>query len=279
VGPSRRASAFRGGPQSDRVGEEVACGLSLRGRLPTIGCLLPTRTALHPHVQKLLELQKVDQEIASIRKDLTSLPAEEARRKKKLDELERARVARKEAADKAEVEARQLEVSIKAGDAEVTKLNERLNTVRNNAEYQATLFSIETVRKERDSQQEKCLVLLEQVEALRKQVGEAAELVAAERKIFDEFLAEAAKLRELRNRETAGVQAKRDQMAQGVPPEVLGRYQRLFDSRNGVAVAPVEGGYCQGCYNKVTTNDVARLMGGSSVVECDACQRILYLGS
>jgi len=247
--------------------------------VPTIASLLPTRTALHPHVQKLLELQKVDQEIASIRKDLTSLPAEEARRKKKLDELERSRVARKDAADKAEVEARQLEVSIKASDVEVNKLNERLNTVRNNAEYQATLFQIESVRKERDTQQEKCLVLLEQVEGLRKQVTEAAALVAAERTVFDEFLAEAAKLREQRNKETAGIQAKRDQMAHDVPPEVLGRYQRLFDSRGGVAVAPVEGGYCQGCYNKVTTNDVARLMGASSVVECDACQRILYLGN
>ena len=43
---------------------------------------------MHPHVKKLLELQKVDQDISSLTKDIDALPAEEAKRKRKLDELE-----------------------------------------------------------------------------------------------------------------------------------------------------------------------------------------------
>lgn len=48
-----------------------------------------TDELVHPNVKKLLELQKVDQELASLRRDTDALPAEEAKRKKKLDELER----------------------------------------------------------------------------------------------------------------------------------------------------------------------------------------------
>jgi predicted nucleic acid-binding Zn-ribbon protein len=44
-------------------------------------------------------------------------------------------------------------------------------------------------------------------------------------------------------------------------------------------VSPVEAEYCQGCYNKITMNDVARLMGASAVVRCGSCQRILYLAN
>ena len=42
------------------------------------------------------------------------------------------------------------------------------------------------------------------------------------------------------------------------------------------AVAAVEGAYCQGCYNKVTMNDVSKLMGAQVVVRCGSCQRMLY---
>jgi len=45
--------------------------------------------SVHPHVKKLLALQSVDQEVASLTKDIDSLPAEEAKRRKKLDDLDR----------------------------------------------------------------------------------------------------------------------------------------------------------------------------------------------
>ena len=37
---------------------------------------------MHPHVKKLLELQKVDQEITSLTRDIDALPAEEQKRKR-----------------------------------------------------------------------------------------------------------------------------------------------------------------------------------------------------
>ena len=50
-------------------------------------------------------------------------------------------------------------------------------------------------------------------------------------------------------------------------------------TRQNLAVCPAENSFCQGCYNKITKNDVARLMGASAVVQCGSCQRILYLQS
>lgn len=233
--------------------------------------------AVHPHVKKLLDLQRVDQEIASLRQDLDSLPAEEAKRRKRLEELERQRQDKKERSDKAEVESRGLEKGIKGGDDEVKKLTERLGVVRNNAEYQATLFQIESVKRERDLMQEQCIELLDKLEGLKQEAEAAAKAAIDERAVFDAFLVEAKKLREVRGVEVARVVERREALCDGIPAELLNDYMRLFSTRNGLAVCSVEGGYCQGCYNRITTNDLARLMGGSSVVQCDACQRILYL--
>ena len=233
---------------------------------------------MHPNVKKLLELQKVDQELASLRRDVDALPAEEAKRKKKLDEIERTAAEKKERATKAELDARALEKAIRQGDDEVKKLSERLNQVRNNAEYQATLFQIEAVKKDRDQMQEECLKILDGQEVLKKDAEAAQKVLAEERAVFQQFLGEAEKLRSSRAGAIAAVTEKRNAVAHGVQAEVLADYQRLFNTRNGLAVCAVDaGGFCQGCYSKITTNDKAKLMGASAVVQCGSCQRIIYL--
>lgn len=235
------------------------------------------RPKVHPNVKKLLDLQTVDQEIVSLRRDTASLPAEEQKRKKKLDDLERLATERKERATKAELDYRALEKVVKQNDEEVKKLNERLNQVRNNAEYQATLFQIESVVRERDRTQDECLRILETVDPLKAEYTAAAAAAAEERKVYEGFLAEAQKLRAACEARVAGVLQKRKVVSEGVPPELLSTYDGLFATRNHLAVCSVERGFCQGCYNKITTNDTAKLMGGATVVFCDSCQRILYL--
>jgi uncharacterized protein len=232
---------------------------------------------VHPHVKKLLELQKVDQEVSSLTKDIDALPAEELKRKRRLDELERNANERKARLQKTDLDARALDKAVRGSDDEIKRLNERLNTVRNNAEYQATLFQIESVVRERDRVQDECLKLLDGLEPLKQEAATAAAAVAEERTVFEAFLTEAQKLRAACEARVVGVVEKRKFVAEGIPQDLLSSYERLFATRDGLAVCSVERGFCQGCYNKITTNDTAKLMGGSTVVSCDSCQRILYL--
>ena len=66
---------------------------------------------MHPDVQKLVEVQKIDREIARVRRDLDSLPRETAQREKKLAELRKTVETKKAAATEAELETRRLELS------------------------------------------------------------------------------------------------------------------------------------------------------------------------
>jgi predicted nucleic acid-binding Zn-ribbon protein len=165
---------------------------------------------------------------------------------------------------------------VRGSDDEIKRLNERLNTVRNNAEYQATLFQIEAVRKERDVTQDECLKLLEAIEALRGAVAQAQAAADEERKVFDGFLVEAEQLRASRAGAIAAGRERRKAMTDGIPDDLLREYDGLFKTRDRLAVCQVQASYCQGCYNKITMNDTARLLGATSVVRCGSCQRILY---
>lgn len=232
---------------------------------------------MHPHVQKLLDLQKVDLEVTSLTKDIDLLPEEEARRRRQLEQLQRAADEAAAALKRAELQSREFDSSARAADAQINKLNERLNTVRNNAEYQATLFEIESVRKERDQTQDDGLRVLESLDPLQAAADECRKQCDAEKQVFEEFLGEAEKMRAERADEIAAARARRDAAADGIPPDLLREYDGLYKTREHLAVAPVDDSYCQGCYNKITMNDVARLMGASAVVRCGSCQRILYM--
>lgn len=231
---------------------------------------------MHPHVKKLLDLQKVDQEISSLTKDIDLLPAEEAKRKRKLDELDRVAAEKRALLQKAELDSRALDKAVRGSDDEIKRLNERLNIVRNNAEYQATLFQIEAVRKERDLTQDECLKLLESLEGLKTEANASQAAADEERKTYEGFLAEAEKLRGSRAGAIGEARERRKGMTDGVPMELLREYDGLYKTRDRIAVSVVQDSYCQGCYNKITMNDTARLMGGTSVVRCGSCQRIIY---
>jgi predicted nucleic acid-binding Zn-ribbon protein len=232
---------------------------------------------VHPHVKKLLELQKVDQEISSLTRDIDALPAEEAKRRRRLDELERTLNERRARLQKTELDSRALDKAVRGSDDEIKRLNERLNVVRNNAEYQATLFQIEAVRKDRDVTQDECLKLLEAVEGQKAEVATAETAHAEEKRVFDGFLAEAEALRKSRAGGIAEARERRKAMTEGIPADLLREYDGLYKTRDHLAVAAVQDSYCQGCYNKITMNDTARLMGQSAVVRCGSCQRILHL--
>ena len=240
---------------------------------------LPRTERVHQNVKKLLELQKVDLEITSLTRDIDALPAEQQKRRRKLDELVRVLAEKRLAMQKCELDSRALDKAVRGNDDEIKRLNERLNIVRNNAEYQATLFQIEAVRKDRDVTQDECLKLIESLEVLKAEATTAEAAAGEERKVFDAFLAEADALRASRAGAIGEARARRQKLTDGVPPDLLTEYDGLYKARQNLAVARVQDSFCQGCYNKITMNDVSRLMGGTSIVRCGSCQRLLYLAN
>ena len=156
-------------------------------------------------------------------------------------------------------------------------LEGKLNIIKNNAEYQAILFQIESVKKERGTVEEEGLHLLEQMDALKESSNITKTTLEEEERVFAEFQIKAKKLLAEKTAEIDEVSAGREALLEGVPPELLEEYSRLFAVRGGLAVCAVESRFCQGCYTNITMNDLAKLSGGRLLVQCGSCQRILYL--
>jgi hypothetical protein len=70
---------------------------------------------------------------------------------------------------------------------------------------------------------------------------------------------------------------RKSRMAGSFPPELLSRYEALLASRDGQALAELEGRICQGCFITVPPNVFVRLSRAQDLVQCPSCDRILYL--
>ncbi len=232
---------------------------------------------MHSDVKQLLELQKVDQKIAQLRRQAESVPRERSERQAKLDGLKKAAEGQSAEKTTSDLRQRELELAIKQSDGEIKNLEGKLDLIKNNAEYQAILFQIEAVKKERDIYEEEVLVLLDRAGPLEEGLHAAVAAVTAEQSVFDEFNTRAGELVCAQDEEIFAASAGRDALLDGIPTELIEEYTRLFEVRENLAIVATEAQYCQGCYTQLTMNDLARLQGGKMIVRCSSCKRMLFL--
>lgn len=78
------------------------------------------------------------------------------------------------------------------------------------------------------------------------------------------------------SKELADLQRRRDDLASRIPPQTTILYNSLRTSKNGYAVAKVEGGSCQGCRLTLSTGELQKARSSHKIVQCSSCRRILY---
>jgi uncharacterized protein len=69
---------------------------------------------------------------------------------------------------------------------------------------------------------------------------------------------------------------KRQRQVQLAQPALLRTYEQLLQQKNGLAVAGLQNGQCQGCRVTVSGSTI-RAVDEGRLVYCDSCDRILCL--
>lgn len=75
----------------------------------------------------------------------------------------------------------------------------------------------------------------------------------------------------------AGELAARAEAAAGVPPDVMASYERLRSRLDGVGVARLVNGRCDGCHLSLSVTELAHAnrLPADALVHCEQCGRIL----
>lgn len=227
-------------------------------------------------VRSLLILQERDRRLRVLAQDLEKLPQEEARARTKLADDEQAVAAAKDAVNAGEIELKKLELDAETRKTTIARLKNQQFETRKNDEYQALANEIVRYEKEVDELETKELELMERIDQARGGLKAAQVQLAQTQKLIDEDLNSIRQRHETKQAEQTELTARRQEQAKAVPEEILPLYERLMKSKNGLALARMNEGKCEGCHMKLIASTVVAVQTDKEVTRCEDCGRILY---
>jgi predicted nucleic acid-binding Zn-ribbon protein len=221
---------------------------------------------LQDHDLGILELERERGECTKARDELA------ARHKEITERLSAARETLKER----EKKVRKGEEDLAVEKTNLKKWKARLNESRNSRESIALAREVDMQEKANKHMEEDLLVVMEEVEGLKKTIAsDEGEENAARRSLDDEERRVAARLKEIDAAKEA-LATQRDGFKAAITAENLSRYDFIRTRRQGIALAPAKDGICTGCYMSVSPRMLTILVQGNSIETCPSCQRIIY---
>lgn len=225
----------------------------------------------------LVSLQQIEIESSSVKTHLCSIC-------KRLDllncsqnELEQRITDESAKIEELRKQYRSNESDIKQNQVMIKRSQERLNSIKNNREYQALLKEIEELKRTNSATEELMIDCLNQIDdAEKKTAAMQQELSLVQNDILQEQQVVGAET------ETAGKRLKeldqeRLKKSCKIDADVLKLFQKVQSQQvRGNAVVPVQDAVCHGCYVNIPPQMYNELQRCDKLTMCPNCQRIIY---
>lgn len=223
----------------------------------------------------LTELQKVDLELASLKKSHEVFPKSLAEVEKELGAARSALEAERSRVADLERQRSSLEQTIAEEKDKVKKWEARLAEQRSTREYSALAREIDIAKKSN-------LNMADELVDLVKGLGTAREGLSAHEARFTEARGGLdARVAELKAKmaeagsQVGELEAKRTRAQEGIEPRLLRRYDAIRKKKLP-ALAPLRGNTCTGCNMNVPPQLANTLRSTRGTDECPNCHRIIY---
>jgi len=227
-------------------------------------------------IEKLLILQDRDKQIRRVKTELAHVEPERQTLKAKAAGAQSGLDNAKQRGKEIESRRKDLELEVQAKKQLIEKYaNQQLQT-RKNEEYRALAQEIETCKQAIFKIEDQEIELMEQAEAMQKEVARATQAAGETKKLADGQIALLATREENLKKELAGLETNRGELAAAVDDSARGRYERLVKSKGDNVVVGVQHGVCGGCHMKLPAQILVSCQAQAELVTCTNCGRILY---
>jgi uncharacterized protein len=230
---------------------------------------------LREKLKALTDLQKVDLEIASLRKAADVHPKQMAELEKELASARSAVDAERARLVDIETQKRTLEQNIADEKEKVKKWEARLSEQRSTREYAALAREIDIAKKANTTMAES-LVELAKTQATQREAVKAKEGEFAGRN--DQIGGKIADLRKKMadsGSQVKELEEKRSKVSTVVDATLLRRYDTVRKKRMPAMVSVVAG-TCQGCNMNIPPQQYNNLRTSLGTDICPSCNRIIY---
>lgn len=231
---------------------------------------------MHSDLKILIDLQRLDQEIAELSSQIEAFPSQIQAIEKQLNDFIHAHEEHQQHLSANQKERRDLEGEIQLIRQKISKHKDQLYQVKTNEQYRAMLKEIEGEEENIRRIEDRILEKMIESEELQKLVKEAAGRLDSEKA---RVAAEKARLESAAKasaEERDRLVQERSELAGKLKADVLARYERVRKGRGGLALAEVRDGKCMGCNVLLRPQLYYDVRAGEGIYECENCARILY---
>jgi len=227
-------------------------------------------------IEQLVVLQKVDDEIIVLERELENLP-------KELAELENQEVAlaqrMEQLTDKLDIlktQQSRLDSEVEDNTAKIAKSKSKLMMAENTREYHAMMREMDNMEKMNRTREEERIALTEELERQKELYAQAEADSASLKEKLEEYQTNLKTRTAAAKKRLAVLEKQREQACGVVPKPVLGRYEFIRARiRNPVIVSVIDG-VCTGCNIQIPPQIFNDLQKGEQIISCPNCQRLTY---
>jgi uncharacterized protein len=228
-------------------------------------------------IEQLLVVQDHDTNLKALQNELQTLPLERERLEKLIQDRTTALDRIRQRSKEIEVERKKLELDASTRRDQIAKYKTQQFQTRKNDEFQAIGNEIARLEREINQVEDQEIDLMEQGEKISREIHTAESNFKVEQAQVQQQLVALTQKDAVLTKTLEETKVARQKAGAAVTDlELLERYDRIFQSKGGNALVPIEHEVCMGCHMKNTTTNVHRAKLAREIVYCEQCGRMLY---
>jgi predicted nucleic acid-binding Zn-ribbon protein len=233
---------------------------------------------VNSELEKLVELQKTDNNIRRLKKSVETADERRANIEQEFEQHASSIREIQNKRDAAKAERAEFDKQIAEQQVYLERANRNLKTSQDQKQYETALRETDTLQKQISALETKVLEKMTEIEELEKVLAERADeinsLEGNHAQALAAFDAELAR----NDKELAAEIKKREGVFSTIPKNWSSVYNRLIQrSHDGIAVAEVKNGACSACFMSLRKQLQQQLNTKDEIMICENCARILYV--
>jgi len=228
-------------------------------------------------LERLVNLQATDEKIVSFQKEEAKIPEELGNKEENIAALDNQKAEVKAERDHFLEQVSELGKQLEEAKESARRFQTRLLVVKTQREYQAVQREGETARKKREDFESELKEIQEEKNTVEESLKEMEGAIKKEKAALSEERKNSeARLKSIRG-EREDLEKTREVEADLIEPDLLARYQKVFNRYRGQGVVKVVGGVCYGCFMTVPPQLYNQVLAQGVVHQCPNCGRIIYV--
>jgi len=228
-------------------------------------------------LDRLVHLQNTDEKIVAFQNEEKQMPIQLDEKDSKIRGLEVERGAIQAEVDELSSQLTAVSHELDEVKDQQRRAQARTLAVKTQREYQAVQREGEIARKRRGELDAQNKELLEEKGEVEKGFVDLDAAIAKDRKSLKSDQRKTRERMKKIQKEREDLEKTREVEAGLVDPDLLARYQKVFERYRGKGVVRVEGGVCNGCFMMVPPQLYNQVLEGHSIHQCPNCARIIYV--